>query len=64
MIIPIRCFTCGKPIGHLWETYQNEVKKGANPKDVLDRLGLDRYCCRAIFLTHLDLMHRVGRFKR
>ena len=21
MIIPVRCFTCGKVIGHKWETY-------------------------------------------
>ena len=22
MIIPVRCFTCGKVIGNLWERYQ------------------------------------------
>jgi len=64
MIIPIRCYTCGKPIGHLWEEYQKEVKKGTKPAKVLDRLGVERFCCRSVFLTHNDLTHKVGRFKK
>lgn len=32
MIIPVRCFTCGRVIGHLWEQYveklQNDVDEG------------------------------------
>ncbi|MEK6899579.1 MAG: DNA-directed RNA polymerase subunit N, partial [Nanoarchaeota archaeon] len=28
MIIPIRCFSCGKPVGHLWEEYKEEMNKG------------------------------------
>lgn len=56
MIIPIRCFTCGKPIGHLWEEYQAKVSKGENPGKVLDSLGLERYCCRRMLLTHADLI--------
>ncbi|MEM5798271.1 MAG: DNA-directed RNA polymerase subunit N [Candidatus Aenigmatarchaeota archaeon] len=64
MIIPIRCFTCGKPIGHLWEKYKAEIEGGKDPKEVLDRLGLDRYCCRAVFLGHIELVRRTARFKR
>jgi DNA-directed RNA polymerase subunit N len=64
MIIPIRCMTCGKPIGHLWESYQKEVKARKNPKAVLDSLGLERYCCRSAFLTHRDLIPTIGKFKR
>lgn len=26
MIIPMVCFTCGKPIAHLWEQYLDLVK--------------------------------------
>jgi DNA-directed RNA polymerase subunit N (RpoN/RPB10) len=26
MIIPIRCFTCGKPIAHLWDQYQKKIQ--------------------------------------
>lgn len=64
MIIPIRCMTCGKPVGHLWEKFKKEVEKGASPKDVLDSLGLEKYCCRSLFLTHTDMTDKVGRFKK
>ena len=63
MIIPIRCMTCGKPIGHLYEKYKKETAAGKSPKNTLDKLGLDRYCCRNVFLTHKDLIPRIGQFK-
>jgi DNA-directed RNA polymerase subunit N (RpoN/RPB10) len=64
MIIPIRCWSCGKPIAHLWEKYKERVKKGDSAKDVLDDLGLDRYCCRAMFLGHVDLIDTSAKFKK
>ena len=63
MIIPIRCMSCGKPVGHLWETYQRESKK-RSPQKVLDELGLSRFCCRSLFLTHIDLIPRVARYSK
>ena len=64
MIIPIRCQGCGKPVAHLYEKYKEETKKGKSPKDVLDKLGLERYCCRSLFLSHIDLLETVARFKK
>jgi len=64
MIIPIRCFSCGKPIGHLWEDYLSRTSKGENKKAVLDDLNLTRYCCRGVFMGHVDLIDRVARFKK
>jgi DNA-directed RNA polymerase subunit N len=51
-------------VGHLWEKYQKEVEAGKNPKDVLDSLGLERYCCRSLFLTHVDMIDKIGKFKK
>jgi DNA-directed RNA polymerase subunit N len=48
MIIPVRCFGCGKPLGHMWEEYKRRVESGEEPKKVLDELGVERYCCRAV----------------
>lgn len=62
MIIPIRCFTCGKPIGHLFSQYVERVAADEDPKQVLDELGLNRYCCRRMFLTHVDLIDEVLEF--
>ncbi len=63
MIIPIRCMSCGKPVGHLWEEYQKRSQK-ENKGDVMTDLGLTRYCCRALFLGHVDLADLVAEFKK
>ena len=64
MIIPVRCMSCGKPVAQLWETYKQRVEAGENRKKVMDELGLKRYCCRALFLGHLDLIDTVAQFKK
>lgn len=64
MIIPIRCFSCGKPISHLWESYNERVAKGESSKLVLDSLGVDKFCCRSVFLGNVDLIKEVGQFER
>lgn len=63
MIVPVRCFSCGKVVGHLWEDFQKKVKAGKKPGKVLDELGLKRQCCRALFIGHVDLIKKVSRFK-
>lgn len=62
MIIPIRCFTCGKLIGDLWEEFARRVKAGENAAEVLDSLGIKRYCCKRMLLSHMDILDEVLRF--
>lgn len=64
MIIPIRCMSCGKPIAHLWEEFKQKVAEGQPAKKVLDELGLERYCCRSMFMGQTDLLELVGKFKK
>jgi len=64
MIIPIRCFSCGKPVGQLWEDYKERTENGEDKKKVMDSLGLNRFCCRGLFLGHVDLIDTAGEFKR
>ena len=64
MIIPICCFACGKPVAHLWADYSDRTAKGEDPKKVMDELGLERYCCRALFMSHVDLLDTVAKFKK
>jgi DNA-directed RNA polymerase subunit N (RpoN/RPB10) len=76
MIIPTSCFTCGKPISHLWNSYleqltelnnvdnieekkDNDPLENTNEKIVLDNLKLKRYCCRRMFLTHVDVCDKI-----
>lgn len=62
MIIPVRCFTCGKLIGDKWEEFARRVKAGEDPGDVLDRLGINRCCCRRMLLSHVEVIDEVLRF--
>ena len=64
MIIPIRCWSCGKPIAHLWETYKEKVANEEDGKKVMDELGLERYCCRSMFMGHVDLIDTAAQFKK
>lgn len=74
MIIPVRCFTCGKIIGDVYEEYKkqyqdyeqalkNGEKPKKTPKQMLDGLGVDRYCCRRMILTHVDLIGEAAPFE-
>lgn len=63
IIIPIRCISCGKPVGGLWEKFKERTARGENAGKILDELGLERYCCRALFLTHVDNLASVAKFR-
>ncbi|HJJ32536.1 MAG TPA: DNA-directed RNA polymerase subunit N [Methanocorpusculum sp.] len=53
-MIPVRCFTCGKVISIYWDEYQQRVAAGEDPKEILDSMGLDRYCCRRMLISHKE----------
>lgn len=85
MLIPVRCFTCNKVIGHLWEEYQAKVQRAyqemsvdekerivkfnVSKKDqlkqktmegkILDEMGLNKYCCRTILISCVDLTTKI-----
>ncbi len=64
MMIPIRCLSCGKPVAQHWEEYKERTEAGEDRKKVMDELGLERYCCRALFLGHVDLIDMAAQFKK
>lgn len=64
MLIPVRCMSCGKPVGHLYEEYKKRVDAGEYAGQVLDELGLDRYCCRATLLGHADMLPEITKYKK
>ena len=83
MLIPIRCFTCGKTVSDKWipfikgvnekkdeETSNNiedldiEYIDLENPNksiegEVMDELGLHRYCCRRMILGNVHLITNI-----
>lgn len=77
MIIPIRCFTCGRVMADIVDFYESEKEKlkDATDKDdkkevdkiyknfekihtgeILNKLGLKRYCCRRNLIANIDMM--------
>uniref|UniRef100_A0A6C0E6G3 Uncharacterized protein n=1 Tax=viral metagenome TaxID=1070528 RepID=A0A6C0E6G3_9ZZZZ len=74
MIIPMRCMNCGKLLADKWLWYQAQLQQAEGkrtyydgselaPKtkeaEVMAQLGLTRYCCRKVLLTHVDLIHKL-----
>jgi DNA-directed RNA polymerase subunit N (RpoN/RPB10) len=73
MIIPIRCKTCGKVLADKFEEFQRTVQEvdGAVDMDIdsadgktrkgkkLDDLGITKMCCRAVMLTHVDMLKHI-----
>lgn len=67
MIIPVRCFTCGKVLADKWIEYEAQVEKLLEGKKteqgnfdhqsrgyILDKLGLTKICCRRHMLGHVN----------
>lgn len=59
MMVPVRCFTCGKLVGDKFATFQQRVKAGEDPASVLDQLGVNRYCCRRMLISSVDVIDQV-----
>jgi DNA-directed RNA polymerase subunit N len=64
MIIPVRCFTCGKLIADRWEEFARRVKAGEKTTRVLDDLGMNRYCCRRMFISQVDVLDDLLRYSQ
>ncbi|MBN1134472.1 MAG: DNA-directed RNA polymerase subunit N [Methanosarcinaceae archaeon] len=62
-MIPVRCFTCGKVISSSWEEFKRRTEKGEEPAAVLDDLGLTRYCCRRMLLSHVELVDKFAPYQ-
>lgn len=51
----VRCFSCGKVIAASFDEFKERTEKGEDPGDVLDDLGIHKYCCRRMFVSHVDV---------
>ena len=59
MPMPVRCFTCGKVVGAKERQYMFLIESGKTPADALDSLNMSRYCCRRMFLSHVETIDKL-----
>jgi DNA-directed RNA polymerase subunit N len=64
MMIPVRCFTCGKPVADKYDAYKSAVENGTPAATALDDVGMERYCCRRMFLAQAELMDEIRKYPR
>jgi len=64
MIVPIRCFSCGKPVAGLYTEFKERIEKGEDAGKVLDSLGVKKLCCRKVLLTSVDLSEELMKFNK
>lgn len=62
MMVPVRCFTCGKVVAEQYEEYLKRVEKKEDPKKVFEELGIERYCCKRTIFSHIDLVDELLRY--
>lgn len=63
MYIPVRCFTCGRVVASDHERFVERTRGGEEPAKILDDLGVERYCCRRMILSHVDLLHESAQYE-
>lgn len=66
VIIPVRCFSCGRVIASDYIAFVNKVNmiretenRDPTPEEIqkiFDEIGVRRYCCRRMILSHVDLI--------
>jgi DNA-directed RNA polymerase subunit N len=62
-MIPVRCFTCGKVISTVWEDFKRRRDTGEDPGTILTDLGVQRYCCRRMLLTHKEIIDDLNPYQ-
>jgi len=48
----------------LWEEFKQRTEAREPAGKVLDELGIERLCCRSVFLGQTDLIKLVAEFKK
>ncbi len=62
MLIPVRCYTCGKVVGDKWEYFNDLLRQGKSQPEAFKIINLKRYCCRRIVLGHVDVIDTLMKY--
>jgi DNA-directed RNA polymerase subunit N len=59
VLVPVRCFTCGKLVADKYAEYSERVQAGEDPAKVMDSLNMKRYCCRRMLVSSVETLYQV-----
>lgn len=58
---PVRCYTCGKVLGHLHNIYTDNIDDDTvDMKTIMDEMKLKRYCCRRMIMGYVDFEYNAA----
>lgn len=61
-MIPPRCFTCNKVVGHIYPEFIRRKDHSGQYADLLNELDATRICCRRMLLTHVDIVDEICKY--
>lgn len=57
---PVRCYTCGKVLGHMHCIYTENINdETTSLQDIMNKMKLRRYCCRRMVMGYVDFEENV-----
>ncbi|HOZ35538.1 MAG TPA: DNA-directed RNA polymerase subunit N [archaeon] len=63
MICPVRCFSCGQVVADKYDEYVRLItQEKKTPEEALNILGIDKYCCRRMLLTHVEVIDEIMKY--
>ncbi|HNW05964.1 MAG TPA: DNA-directed RNA polymerase subunit N [archaeon] len=63
MICPVRCFSCGQVVADKYDEYIRLITQEKKTfEEALDILGINKYCCRRMLLTHVEVIDDIMKY--
>lgn len=62
MIIPVRCFTCGKVIAQKYNRYVELQNAGVPVPAIYQDIGITKMCCKRMFCSHANAVDNFAEY--
>lgn len=61
-MFPVRCYTCNSVVAAHFSDYSRSRLEGEETIHFFKRNGIERMCCRRMFLGHVEVMDDLVRY--
>lgn len=59
MSLPVRCFTCGYPIGQYEQKFINLLESKGDQEKAVKAMNMKQYCCQRMFLGYVNIAEQL-----